>query len=128
MAAALAGEGGEGGLVGGGVVGVAGVGTGVGAVGRAGGLAAGGRLHPVEASGLEQGVYAFVPVGLVGRSPRGDEARHAGDRGALRQAAIDPAARLLLECVRDQVQQRLVVDRSEEHTSELQSLMRISYA
>src|SRR3546814_15035980 len=68
--------------------------------------AAGGRLHPVEASGLEQCVYAFVPVGLVGRSPRGDEARHAGDRGALRQAAIDPAARLLLECVRDQVDRK----------------------
>src|SRR3546814_9444041 len=110
MAAALAEDAGDGGFEGCAVVVEAAVGTGVGAVGRAGGLAAGGRLHPVEASGLEQCVYAFVPVGLVGRSPRGDEARHAGDRGALRQAAIDPAARLLLECVRDQVQQRLVVD------------------
>src|SRR3546814_8023964 len=54
MAAALAEDAGDGGFEGGAVVVEAAVGTGVGAVGRAGGLAAGGRLHPVEASGLEQ--------------------------------------------------------------------------
>src|SRR3546814_14083696 len=106
MAAALAEDAGDGGFEGGAVVVEAAVGTGVGAVGRAGGLAAGGRLHPVEASGLEQCVYAFVPVGLVGRSPRGDEASHAGERGALRQADIDHAARLLLECLGGQVHTR----------------------
>src|SRR3546814_4644132 len=46
MAAALAEDAGDGGFEGGAVVVEAAVGTGVGAVGRAGGLAAGGRLHP----------------------------------------------------------------------------------
>src|SRR3546814_8094445 len=106
MAAALAEDAGDGGFEGGAVVVEAAVGTGVGAVGRARWLAGGWRLHPVQAAGLEQCVHALEAVGLVGHHLRGDEAGHAGDGGALRQAAV----------------------RSEEHTSELQSLMRISYA
>src|SRR3546814_17453938 len=69
MAAALAEDAGDGGFEGGAVVVEAAVGTGVGAVGRAGGLAAGGRLHPVEPSGLEQCVYA--PTGRATCRERG---------------------------------------------------------
>src|SRR5690606_11505004 len=109
-AAALAEDAGDGGFQRGAVVVEAAVGGGVGAVGRAGRLAAGGRLHPVQAARFEQRVHALVAVGVVGRRLGGDEAGHAGDRGALREPPIDPAARLLFEGVRDQVQQRLVVD------------------
>src|SRR3546814_2638781 len=56
----------------------------------------------------------------------------AAGQGASSSAAVDmaqsDARRLQLDPKRDQNYQGRKLDRSEEHTSELQSLMRISYA
>src|SRR3546814_14144140 len=55
----------------------------------------------------------------------GDEARILRLAGALQRGSEHPLARAVLErCEADGI---AVPDRSEEHTSELQSLMRISY-
>src|SRR3546814_8367097 len=66
------------------------------------------------------------PVADAGRLLRGKRHRAGGrtdrDRGGLRHRRLDPQSGALLRRVRAQA------DRSEEHTSELQSLMRISYA
>src|SRR3546814_10458578 len=62
---------------------------------------------------------AAAPIGPASAADAGHRAglAHAGERLLARQPAVRPAAR----AGRGQ-------DRSEEHTSELQSLMRISYA
>src|SRR3546814_6530128 len=89
------------------------------------------RSHPAQHCRLVLVVEAFalvVPgarhVRLargVGQAERGDDARHR----VARAAGIQATARIAVHQRRLQGQQLV---RSEEHTSELQSLMRTSYA
>src|SRR3546814_1357442 len=60
----------------------------------------------------------------VGQAERSDDARHR----VARAAGIQATARIAVHQRRLQGQQLVGNHRSEEHTSELQSLMRISYA
>src|SRR3546814_8254342 len=71
-------------------------------------------------------IGAMVVLGRVLRRPTSGRCRGRGSRGFLRDAHIG-------QCLPDEVDRRLRAleldaHRSEEHTSELQSLMRISYA
>src|SRR3546814_10193941 len=65
---------------------------------------------------------------LVGEARRHDERRVARRAAEVHEAALGEDDDLLAVGEFDQVGARLDLGRSEEHTSELQSLMRISYA
>src|SRR3546814_5808960 len=78
----------------------------------------------VEASGLTQSTFSthlavMVKAGVVNSEKRG--------RQFIQRADIDTLKGLMLFLAKDCCQGRAEL-RSEEHTSELQSLMRISYA
>src|SRR3546814_8206703 len=66
------------------------------------------------------------PLGQVGHLREPDIARHA-ERGAIADGQI-VAQRRVLDRIAGRGEQFGKAERSEEHTSELQSLMRISYA
>src|SRR3546814_6591911 len=70
-------------------------------------------FRSVAARRLRQGGHGCAPVGEGGEAPL-DEVAHPGRAGGQHR--------------RPQLGVEVVEDRSEEHTSELQSLMRISYA
>src|SRR3546814_9992225 len=77
------------------------------------------RRHAAEAGRSDR-----LAVVLVGHVAGGE---HALDR-SLRGAAAEPGADLQVTVVHRQLALEQAGVRSEEHTSELQSLMRISYA
>src|SRR3546814_2281933 len=74
-----------------------------------------GSANPVRSTGREGGVCFFAP-GFFAQAKKGGSRRHGAK-------ALD-----LDSCCRTGEEQEQLAARSEEHTSELKSLMRISYA
>src|SRR3546814_7165731 len=100
-------------------------------------MSAGRRLHAIVRTGFHQ---VAVAVGHLGRLVLDPDANPRGRVGLVRSRHlaglpfIMAARRLLREnggrkgCCRERGNGKYRLHRSEEHTSELQSLMRISYA
>src|SRR3546814_10504970 len=87
------------------------------------------RVKQQVLHGGEEGLGGAI--GLVVVHAQGEQVAHLLVEALLRGADVADARQHLVEVVRASVRilQALVIhDRSEEHTSELQSLMRISYA
>src|SRR3546814_7404035 len=104
--------------------------------GNRGGFGEHGLRNPVRAGPCAEfaGVQAVGLRDLVSRQARGDLLLKQGYRGAA-LTRTEPREHIGIGEIRtqslaadEQTRQRAVGKRSEEHTSELQSLMRISYA
>src|SRR3546814_6889693 len=95
--------------------------------------AAQGKLRPEHQAELNR----YVSQGLVkgAPSPQGVDRDDIQERISMRQAGMpvveptrDPFLHIKNPKVREETKGRMMANRSEEHTSELQSLMRTSYA